>query len=122
MVYERITINGVRKYLHVHIAEKALGKSLPKGAHVHHVDYNKKNNANSNLVICPNNAYHALLHQRQDAVNAGYPAHYRRCSYCQEYDSPDNLYIKQGVSGLGWACRHQSCLYEYEKLRKKQSA
>jgi hypothetical protein len=34
------------------IAEKVLGKPLPEGAHVHHVNEIKDDNRNSNLVIC----------------------------------------------------------------------
>jgi len=46
------------------IAEQALGKPLPKGALVHHADGNALNNDPENLVICPDNAYHNLLHKR----------------------------------------------------------
>lgn len=56
---------------HIAKAEKALGRSLPRGAEVHHVDGVKWNNANSNLVICQDSAYHALLHMRARVVKAG---------------------------------------------------
>lgn len=58
--------NGVKKYqpLNRYLAELALGKNLPKGACVHHVDGNPLNNESSNLVICPSHAYHMLLHKR----------------------------------------------------------
>lgn len=56
---------------HVLIAEKALGKPLPPGAQMHHVDENGKNNANTNLVICQDHAYHKLLHVRARIVKAG---------------------------------------------------
>src|SRR5690242_4368171 len=49
---------------HVMLAEKALGKQLPRGAQVHHVDGNKQNNAPNNLVVCEDASYHRLLHQR----------------------------------------------------------
>jgi HNH endonuclease len=62
----KITSRG-RVGLHVLVAEKALGKPLPKGAIVHHVDGNTLNNAPSNLVICQDQAYHCLLHKRQRA-------------------------------------------------------
>jgi len=52
---------------HVLIAEKALGKKLPPGAVVHHADGNPSNNKNSNLVICPSQAYHMLIHARTRA-------------------------------------------------------
>lgn len=48
---------------HVRVAEAALGKPLPKGAEVHHVNGNGRDNRNCNLVICQDRAYHKLLHK-----------------------------------------------------------
>jgi len=62
--YVYVQNNKKKKMLHVLVAEKALGKTLPKGAVVHHVDGNRKNNEPTNLVVCPNQAYHLLLHKR----------------------------------------------------------
>lgn len=50
--YVSICERYIFKYEHVHIAEKALGKAIPKGSVVHHVDENPANNAAENLVIC----------------------------------------------------------------------
>lgn len=58
-------------YAHILIAERALGKHMPVAAEVHHVDENKQNNANRNLVICQDKAYHKLLHARAKVVRAG---------------------------------------------------
>lgn len=49
--------------LHVLAAEKVLGRELRAGETVHHVDGNKKNYRNDNLLICTR-AYHAALHHR----------------------------------------------------------
>lgn len=63
--YINITVNGERIGEHVHLAEKALGRKLPPGAQVHHM--NEKpwdNHTPFNLVICPDQSYHQLLHKR----------------------------------------------------------
>ena len=57
------------KRQHVLVAERALGKDLPKGAVVHHVNEIKSDNRPENLVICPNESYHRLLHKRQREYN-----------------------------------------------------
>lgn len=63
--YKVIYINGVRIFEHVWLAEKALGKKLPKGAVVHHMNEQPNDNHTSlNLVVCPNQLYHMLLHKR----------------------------------------------------------
>lgn len=73
------------------VAERALGRRLPKGSEVHHVDENKSNDANHNLVICENASYHRLLHRRQRALKACGHASWRKCWACKHYDDPQNM-------------------------------
>lgn len=63
-IYRTVSKNKLQ-YEHITIAEKALGKPLPKGAEVHHVNRIRSDNRPENLVICPSHAYHMLLHARQ---------------------------------------------------------
>lgn len=59
-----LRVNGRFCREHTFIAEQALGKRLPPGALVHHVDGDELNNDPANLVICPDRGYHNLLHKR----------------------------------------------------------
>ena len=68
--YVMIKVDGKLTYEHRHLAEKALGRPLPKGAVVHHVDAPDDNHGFCKLVVCPSQEYHALLHTRM--YDAGY--------------------------------------------------
>lgn len=98
---------------HILIAEKALGKPLPLGAVVHHCG---ARDDQTQLVICENQAYHLLLHQRMRALKACGHASWRKCFFCKQYDKPENLYIK------GQNAHHKKCISQYRKKRyhKKQ--
>ena len=73
---------------HIVIAEKALGKDLPDNAVVHHM---AEKTDNTQLVICPNRAYHKLIHQRARALAECGNADWRCCHFCGVWDSPANM-------------------------------
>lgn len=62
--YIVIRVGGVHKFEHRLVVEKAMGKPLPDYAIVHHLNEKKWDNRNNNLVVCPNDDYHKLLHRR----------------------------------------------------------
>lgn len=108
-------------YLHVVIAESALGHHLPDGAEVHHVDGNHLNNAPSNLVICQDRAYHKLLHFRTRIVRrGGDPNSQRLCGACDRV-LPFDAFRKEKRGVNGFATRCKECMRAYE-LRFKKTA
>jgi hypothetical protein len=84
------------------IAEAALGKYLPDGACVLHIDRDASNT--KNLVVCQDKKYMQLLRQRLVAYeNCGH-ANYRKCVFCHEYGDPKDMRHHTQRS-----FRHQDC-------------
>jgi hypothetical protein len=91
---------------HILIAEKALGKFLPEGSEVHHVDEKRSNNASNNLVICQDHAYHHLLHTRMRILEAGgHPDLHRICCGCKSVKVIDSFRQKKNRDALNEYCR-----------------
>ena len=104
-------VRGKTKLEHVLIAERALGKHLPHGAQVHHWDCDRSNNAPTNLVICPDQAYHRLLHRRMAAMDACGNPDWMPCRFCREHDDPKSLYVApNGVNAY-----HRECSATYAR-------
>ena len=63
------------------------------------------------LVLCQDQAYHKLLHIREDAIRYSGNVNWRKCTYCKQYDTPENLTInKKGIY-------HSECLTKWNKER-----
>jgi hypothetical protein len=105
---------------HIAVAEKALGRRLPPGAVVHHVDENGLNNEPTNLVICPDEAYHKLLHRRMRALaECGY-AHYEKCQYCGQWGDPMQMQSVRKSDRPSTTFWHANCRSQYRKQFKER--
>lgn len=117
-----ITSNGYREFNlpedkkteHVMVAEAALGHVLPVGAVVHHIDEDKLNNEPSNLVICPDQRYHVLLHQRMRALEVCGHADWLKCAHCKQYDDPKNMYVREARH----QAYHRECHAAYKREKR----
>lgn len=106
---------------HILVVELAMGKELRRDAEIHHVNGNRGDNQNSNLVVCDSHSYHGLLHARQRALDACGHASWRRCSYCATYDDIARLVPHSTLQHLGTFC-HKACRSVYQAeayLRRK---
>jgi hypothetical protein len=106
-------------------AEKVLGYKLKFPHEMHHVDGNRLNYENNNLVICEDRKYHLLLHARQRAKNSCGNANYRKCAYCKKYDLLDNMTVfvfKKRIkdSFLSYRYYHNDCRKEFRRNRRLQ--
>jgi hypothetical protein len=89
--YLDMRIDGRRVNEHILVAERALGKPLPKGSVVHHANQNKLDNRPNNLAIFPNEAYHKLIHMRMAARDICGNPDWRKCWICGKWDEPSTL-------------------------------
>ncbi len=102
---------------HIIIAEKALGKYLPKGAVVHHINQIKTDNRNENLLICENDSYHQSLHRRLRAYLETGNADTRLCYFCGKYDELENMKIVPLNQGGASKAYHKTCKNKYDNER-----
>lgn len=98
------------KRAHRLLAEKVLGRSLPHRVKIHHVNEIPWDNRPENLVICPNQSYHMLLHYRADALKATGNPNSKKCYICQEYDNEKNL-------NVAWKTTHKVGQYWHTHCR-----
>jgi hypothetical protein len=103
--YVHVMVDGKYRMEHHLVVERALGKALSKPAEVHHVNENHSDNRPTNLVVCPDRAYHKLLHQRMRAFEATGSYDKRPCKYCKEYDVTSNLVEQHNNGSFHKACR-----------------
>lgn len=108
-----------QKREHVVVVEKALGKQIPKGAVVHHIDGDINNNSNNNLLLCPSHSYHAIIHARQEARDTCGNPEYRKCVFCHKYDDPKNMQ-PHSIRALAHRSCYNAHMRSYREQRRAQ--
>ena len=112
-------IGGKKRFVHRLKAEGTLGRSLPNGVVIHHVNGSRASNENNNLVICQDEGYHRLLHTRTRALMATGDVHKRKCHYCKEYDDTFAMHTPPADPNRYY---HRECARKYGKDRHARRA
>lgn len=122
--YRKAESYGRKVGEHVAVVERSIGKPLPKGAVVHHIDGDKHNNAPANLVVCQDRAYHNLIHRRERALLATGNPDALCCQVCGGYENQwDMRDYKNGpqrfrIHGLCLSRRNRANKQRRNALRK----
>jgi hypothetical protein len=99
---------------HIVVAEKKYGRFINKPEVVHHIDENPKNNNPDNLMLFANNTEHKNFHMQERAFAETGNRDYRRCVFCKQYDSPENLIFMPDKTAM----LHIKCRSEYDRQRR----
>ena len=116
-----LCFDGIWRREYILKAMIALGKPLPEKAVVHHVDENRLNNTNNNLVICEDRYYHQLLHSRMKAFKATGDPNMQTCNFCRQWDSlqnPDFRSYKRSGRLNGFYGIHRSCYNAWRRQNR----
>lgn len=100
---------GRAKNYHTLIVEAVLGKPLPLGAVVHHINGLKGDNNRGNLLVCQDQAYHMLLHLRMRALTACGNPDFRKCVFCKVWCDPSTMALNKRKGKLG-TYYHSACV------------
>ena len=118
--YLCVCVGGKIIHMHREIAERALGKPLPKGSVVHHVDGNKVNNSPENLIILQNKHEHMVLHAKLKVIQAGGDWKTQKvCYICKGLKAHgDFATMNKSWDGLQYYCK--DCRRELDRKRWKE--
>jgi hypothetical protein len=100
-------------YEHTLVVERVIGRCLPKGACIHHVNGDPTDNRTCNLLVCPGRAYHKEIHRKMRVRAAGgNPWADRMCGRCGPRPSRE---FGRVASGFRAVCRRCAVISEAER-------
>ena len=94
---------------HILVVESAMGKELKWPNRVHHINGDRSDNRNCNLVVCEDERYHRLLHTRAKSLKESGNVHNRKCKFCKQYDKIESLVSFLESTGR-FAYYHAKCM------------
>jgi len=105
---------------HTAIVERIIGRNLPIGAEIHHVNEDRSDNRPENLVVCQDRAYHMLLHARAERLKLFGTLTRKRCIGCERVCDLADFYRDRtrSVDGRSNVCK--SCCDEKREVRRNK--
>ena len=88
--------------------EKSTGFILSKNIIIHHENHIRDDDRPENLKIKSSHREHAKLHRNEIAKKECGHSDWRKCKYCHQYDSPQNMYSdKKSSSSYHLKCKNK---------------
>ena len=99
---------------HILVMENALGRHIPKGEIVHHIDEDRLNNSIGNLMLFKTVAMHNAFHSCLRAFKQTGHWDWINCPFCHQYDDPKNMFVSK-VTKMHY---HRECMNLDRRQRK----
>lgn len=117
-IFRRESRDNKKIARHIVIMENSWGGPLPAATVVHHLNGDRDDNREENLLLCPDQAFHLTLHKREDALAACGNPFWISCIFCKNHDDPKSLSFRSDGRGYHLSCnREQSAAY-YKSRRE----
>lgn len=104
-----------RRYEDRKTVVRTLGRELEPQEKLHH-------HIGRVLILCRNQAQHALIHREMSALEACGHKSWRKCQYCGKHDDPSNLIIREHSPGhSSERVYHRECQNKYYRIYRRKN-